>query len=215
VRQGQGRFITVEGGEGTGKTTQCARLAARLESHGREVVHTREPGGTPAAEMLRGLLVEGEAGRWDAMAEALLHFAARRSHLEGRILPALERGAWVVCDRFADSTMAYQGYAMGLGREAVETLYRLVVGDCAPDLTIVLDLSVEAGLERARARGEGADRYERMDHGFHERLRLAFRDIARREPQRCVLVEAAADEGAVAEAVWDAVRARLEPCRNG
>ncbi len=209
----RGRFITLEGGEGAGKSTQQRRLAAWLRAGGLEVVETREPGGSPGAEEIRRLLVTGDAGRWDPMTEALLIFAARRDHLSQTIQPALARGAWVVCDRFVDSTMAYQGYAQGLGRDAVETLYRLVVGDLKPDLTLVLDIAIDEGLRRAQARNgaaaHGEDRYEQMDRGFHERLRAGFHDIVAREPQRCVLIDAAGDADAVAARVAAAVSERL------
>ena len=214
-----GRFITLEGGEGAGKSTQVKRLAARLEACGIAVVQTREPGGTPGAEAIRQLLVTGETDRWDAMTETLLHYAARRSHVEKTVKPALARGAWVVSDRFADSTMAYQGYAGSVGRDAVADLHRLVLGDFAPDLTLVLDLPVETGLQRAQARHTGQagasagsveDRYERMGMAFHETLRRAFHDIAAREPQRCVIVDAAGTPDVVADALWQAVIGRFD-----
>lgn len=208
-----GRFITLEGGEGAGKSTQQRRLAAWLRESGLVVVETREPGGSPGAEEIRALLVTGATGRWDAVTETLLHFAARRDHLTKTVRPALERGAWVVCDRFADSTMAYQGYGQGLGRETVAAFYELVVGDFRPDLTLVLDLPVAEGLARANARNGAAagdeNRYEKMDLGFHERLRQGFHDIVAREPERCLLVDAAGDEDAVAARVRAAVRERL------
>jgi dTMP kinase len=208
-----GRFITLEGGEGAGKSTQQRRLADWLRRGGRAVVETREPGGSPGAEEIRKLLVTGTAGRWDAVTEALLHFAARRDHLRQTIEPALARGSWVVCDRFADSTMAYQGYGHGLGRAPVEALYALVVGSLKPDLTLVLDLPVAEGLARAGHRnGRGTqqeDRYEQMDLGFHERLREGFHDIVAREPERCLLIDARGDEDAVAARIAAAVAARL------
>jgi dTMP kinase len=157
--------------------------------------------------------VTGAAGRWDAMTEALLHFAARRDHLVQTIEPALRAGNWVVCDRFADSTMAYQGYGHQLGRAAIAALYDLVVGPLRPDLTLVLDLPVAEGLARAKLRNgaqtEGEDRYEQMDRGFHERLRQGFHDIVAREAARCVLVDAAGDELAVAGKIQAVVGARL------
>jgi len=212
----RGRFITLEGGEGAGKSTQQRRLSAWLRDSGREVVETREPGGSPGAEEIRKLLVIGAAGRWDALTEALLHFAARRDHLAQTVIPALERGAWVVCDRFADSTMAYQGYGHGLGREVVTALYEIVVGDLAPDLTLILDLPVEEGLARAGRRNGaqaggagGEDRYEQMDIAFHQRLRDGFHDIVAREPDRCLLIDAQGDEDRVAERIRAAVTAHL------
>ena len=175
---------------------------------------TREPGGSPGAEDIRRLLVAGETGRWDAMTEVLLHFAARRDHLVTTAWPALERGEWVVSDRFADSTVAYQGYAHGLDRETIAQLYALVVGEFAPDLTIILDAPVDLGLARAGARG-GDDRYERMDIAFHERLRAGFLEIARGEPDRCVVIDASAAPDAVHRAVLAAVVDRFDADQDG
>jgi dTMP kinase len=205
---GAGRFITFEGGEGAGKSTQARRLADVLRSAGVTVTLTREPGGSPGAEAVRALLVSGSPDRWDALTEALLHFAARRDHVRATIAPALQRGDWVLCDRFADSTMAYQGYGLQLGREPVEQLQRLVLGTLVPDLTVVLDLPVAQGLGRAAVRG-GHDRYERMDPAFHQRLRDGFLDIARREPQRCIVVDARGAEGEIALSIQSAVAARF------
>lgn len=204
-----GRFITFEGGEGSGKSTQVKRLAARLRGAGLSVTETREPGGSPGAEAIRGLLLDGEVGRWDALTEALLHYAARRDHLEKTLRPALTAGDWVLSDRFADSTLAYQGYGHGLDRAVIGQLHDAVVGAFTPDLTLILDIPVEAGLARAAGRGQGADRYERMDLAFHERLRQGFLEIARQEPARCAVIDATADEAAVAAAVAAAVTARL------
>jgi dTMP kinase len=208
---GKGRFITVEGGEGTGKSTQVRLLADVLRSLGLAVVVTREPGGTSAAEDIRALLVEGAIRRWSPVSETLLHYAARREHLDRTILPALAAGQWVVCDRFADSTMAYQGYGLRLGRAFVAGLHGLVVGDLRPDLTLVLDLPVEQGLARAGARAGGEDRYERMDRGFHQRVREGFLAIAADDPERCVVVAAGGSPEAVAAELLAQVRARLEP----
>ncbi|MFP6757176.1 MAG: dTMP kinase [Alphaproteobacteria bacterium] len=205
----RGKFITLEGGEGTGKSTQCARLAARLEAAGVTVVQTREPGGTEAAERVRALLVDGPGDRWDAVGEALLHSAARRSHLVDRVWPALEGGAWVVCDRFADSTMAYQGYAMGLGRDAVETLTDITAAGFTADLTLLLDLAPEDGLRRAGERAGAADRYERRGLDFHQALRDAFLDIAGREPERFVIIDGSASVDDIADAIFGAVSDRL------
>jgi dTMP kinase len=185
-----GRFITFEGGEGAGKSTQIALLGDRLAGAGVDVAVTREPGGSPGAENIRRLLVDGEPGRWDAVTEALLHNAARRDHLTTVIWPAMCAGRWVLCDRFADSTMAYQGYGHRLGRRVCNTLYRAVGGDFRPDITVILDLPVELGLERAGWRGAAEARYERMDPAFHRRVRRGFQEIARREPGRCVMVAA-------------------------
>ena len=198
-----GKLITLEGGEGAGKSTQAALLAEGLREAGKDVTVTREPGGAPGAEEIRALLVEGAVGRWDAMTEALLHVAARRQHLTETIQPALDAGRWVVCDRFADSTMAYQGYGLGLGRDVVARLHELAIGGVMPDLTVILDLPVETGLGRAAAKTGGEDRYERMDAEFHRRLREGFLDIARREPERCAVIDA----GGAADAVRAAIRA--------
>ncbi len=159
---------------------------------------TREPGGSRGAEAIRALLVDPADATWSPMTEALLHSAARRDHLDHAVLPALARGDCVVCDRFADSTTAYQGYAQGLGHEVVAALHTWVLRGVKPDLTILLDLDVDAGLDRARARTPDGDRYERMDRPFHARVRAGFLEIARREPERCVVVDAARPEDAVA-----------------
>ncbi len=203
-----GRFITFEGGEGAGKSTQLARLCEVLHERGLEVVGTREPGGSPGAEAIRELLVRGDTGRWDAVTETLLHFAARRDHFVHTIEPALGRGAWVVCDRFADSTMAYQAYGLGVEKSFVTGLYEQLLGGFAPDLTIILDLPVEQGLARAAGRG-GTSRYERMDKEFHQRLRDGFLAIAAAEPERCAIIDAVQDEDQVHGAVVALVDSRV------
>ncbi len=205
----RGRFITIEGGEGAGKSTQAGLLVDSLTRAGITALRTREPGGAPGAEEIRRLLVEGDPARWDAPSEALLMVAARRSHLTATIWPALERGEWVVCDRFADSTLAYQGYGGGVPLAELEALHRMIAGDFMPDLTLILDLPVELGLKRAAARSGGEKRFERMDRGFHERLRQGFLDIARREPRRCVVISATGDVPVVHHAVLQALRERL------
>jgi dTMP kinase len=171
------------------------------------VVETREPGGSPGAEEIRELLVHGAVARWDPVSEALLHFAARRDHVARVIAPALAAGDWVLSDRFADSTMAYQGYGHRLGREVIEQLYALAVGDLAPELTVILDLPVEDGLARAGSRNSGGTRYENMDRAFHDRLRKGFLAIAEREPKRCVVIDGSESVEAVHRAVKEAVRA--------
>jgi len=204
------KFITFEGGEGAGKSTQIGLLAAALTAAGIPVQTTREPGGSPGAEQIRELLVTGAADRWDAMTEALLHFAARREHLRSVVWPNLAAGQWVLSDRFADSTMAYQGYGHGLGRAPIEQLYDLVVGKFAPDLTLILDVPVALGLDRALARRDGEDRYEGLDGAFHERLRQGFREIADREPHRCVLIDGSGAVERVQAAVQACVAERLD-----
>ncbi|TAN56061.1 MAG: dTMP kinase [Rhodospirillales bacterium] len=183
-------FITLEGGEGGGKSTQARKLAEFLKTKGHEVLLTREPGGSPGAEDIRKLLVSGEPGRWDAMTEALLHTAARRDHLQRTVWPALEAGTWVISDRFVDSTLAYQGYGHELGAERILDMHRIANDGFMPDLTLILDLPVEAGLARANSRGGGEDRYERMKLEFHHRLRQGFLKIAANDPKRCRVVDA-------------------------
>lgn len=202
------RFITLEGGEGAGKSTQIRRLAARLTGLGHQVTLTREPGGSPGAEAIRALLVTGDVARWSPLGETLLHFAARQEHLAATIRPALARGEFVLCDRFVDSTFAYQGAAQGLDPTVIAQLAKLVVGDTMPDLTLVLDLPVEIGLARAGARG-GEDRYERMGAAFHETLRQTFLARARAEPNRCVIIDATASEDEVERQIWHSVTLRL------
>ncbi|BAE51254.1 dTMP kinase [Paramagnetospirillum magneticum] len=205
----RGRFITFEGGEGAGKSTQVRLLAESLRDEGLMVVTTREPGGSAGAEAIRALLVEGEPERWDGVTEALLHFAARRDHLVKTVWPALDRGAWVICDRFADSTLAYQGFGHGLDPDVIASLYRVAVGHFAPDLTLVLDLPVEKGLERAGLRGGAEDRYERMGLGFHQRLRQGFLGIAAANPMRCAVIDATRSPDEVHGDIMSTVRARL------
>jgi dTMP kinase len=209
VSDGPGRFITLEGGEGAGKSTQIARLKDWLQSRGREVVATREPGGAPGAEAIRKLLVEGAAERWDGTTEALLHFAARRDHLRTTVWPALKRGAWVASDRFADSTRAYQGYGHGLDLAMLDQLYEAAVGSFRPDLTLVLDLPVEIGLARAAERRGAETRYESLPREFHERVRKGFLEIAKRDPKRCAVIDATKDIDAIAAAINRVVTDRL------
>jgi len=204
-----GRFITLEGGEGAGKSTQIARLADWLKARGREVVTTREPGGAPGAEMIRKLLVEGPAERWDGTTEALLHFAARRDHLRLTVWPALKRGAWVISDRFADSTRAYQGYGHGLDLTMLARLHEIAIDGFRPDLTLILDLPIETGLARAVARRSAETRYESLPRDFHERVHDGFAEIAKSEPVRCAIIDASRDIEAVAAAIARVVAERL------
>jgi dTMP kinase len=205
----RGRFITLEGGEGAGKTTQARRLVDALTARGLDVVLTREPGGSTGAEEIRALLVNGEPGRWSGVTEALLLTAARRDHLERTVWPALDAGRWVICDRFCDSTLAYQGYGAGLDLAALRGLFAFALGDFAPDLTLVFDMPAQIGLERAATRAGGEDRFERMGVAFHERLRRGFLDIAAAEPGRCAVIDAAAGMDTVTAQALAAVAARL------
>lgn len=205
----RGRFITFEGGEGAGKSTQVQRLAARLKADGREVVTTREPGGSPGAESIRELVLKGSADRWSPITETLLMYAARRDHIERVIRPALERGAWVICDRFADSTRAYQGAAGGVDPAFISALETHILEATRPDLTLVFDLPAEVGLERAHARAGSEMRFESKGMAFHERLRDGFRAIAAAEPDRCAVIDATASMDAVEASVWSAVADRL------
>jgi dTMP kinase len=203
-------FITFEGGEGAGKSTQIRFLAAHLASAGVRHIVTREPGGSPGAEEIRQLLVTGAADRWSALSETLLFYAARVDHWQRVIRPALEAGTVVLCDRFADSTIAYQAYAGGMDRKQIETLHDLVLPGVQPDLTLILDLSPEAGLRRAVSRAGAEERFESKGITFHERLRDGFLDIAARHAARCVVIDANRTVEAVSDAVKASVRQRLK-----
>ena len=227
-----GKFITFEGGEGSGKSTQARVLADRLRQRGLDVKVTREPGGSPFAERLRELLLDVTTPPHTAMSEALLFYAARADHLETVIRPALKTGTWVVCDRFSDSTRVYQGHAGTLNPQIVEALDLIVVGKSRPDLTLMIDVPVAVGLGRAQLRlGQkqqalasaatasatgprdvctlASDRYESRDVLFHTRLRQGFLDIAKAEPERCAVIDGHHDSAVVAASVWAAVRTRL------
>ncbi|MDE2578449.1 MAG: dTMP kinase [Hyphomicrobiales bacterium] len=209
-----GRFITFEGGEGAGKTTQMAMLARRLEALGLAVVTTREPGGSPRAEILRAALLSGKFAAIGPEGEAILFNAARIDHIDTKIAPALARGDWVLCDRFADSTRAYQGVAGKASPRLIEELERVSVGDMRPDLTLLLDIAPEIGLARAQARSGAFDRFESEAIHFHRALRRAFLDIAAREPQRIVVVDAEASPEEMSDFIWRAVQQRLAPRRE-
>ncbi len=208
----QNFFITFEGGEGAGKSTQAKLLADFLEKSGHSCLLTREPGGSDGAEEIRTLVVKGDVAKWDAMTEALLMFAARRDHLVKTVWPAMKEGKTVICDRFADSTMAYQGFGYadkGVGQATVENLYKTVVGDFKPDLTIILDMPVEAGVERAVKRDANVNRYEKMGLDFHRNLRNAFLEIVKKEPERCVVVDANRTIEEISADIKAVVQARL------
>ncbi len=228
----QGKFITFEGGEGSGKSTQVSRLQKSLEARGLDVVVTREPGGSPFAERLRNVLLDPDVGPHDALSEALLFYAARADHLAQVIQPALDGGRWVLCDRFSDSTRVYQGYAGTVDTKILEALELIVVGRRKPDLTLILDIPPEIGLARAEvrrdqhvasrtdeqvskkddgrvARGLLADRYESRSIDFHRRLRDGFLAIAREEPERCTVIDGQVDAETVSAEIWKAVEERL------
>jgi dTMP kinase len=209
----RGKFITLEGGEGTGKSTQAAMLALRSESLGLGVTLTREPGGSPGAEIIRHVLLSGAAKPFGPEVEAMLFAAARDDHVQCTILPALAAGKWVISDRFVDSTRVYQGILGRVDLRLIKGLERVSIGDLAPDLTIVLDVPVELGMARATLRrGDGKpDRFEAENADFHQRLRQAFLAIAAEEPARCAVIDAAAAKETVARDVWRAVKSRLQP----
>ena len=213
----RGKFITLEGGEGAGKSTQIRHILEKLESAGIGAIATREPGGSPRAEALRNLLLSGAVAPLGVAAEALIFSAARIDHLDHTIRPALAAGTWVVCDRFSDSTRAYQGALGNLDPRLIAALETVAVGDDKPDLTLILDIAPAVGLARAHARrrpGEPVDRFEGEALAFHEALRATFRDIAASEPGRCVVVDAAGARETVAEAVWLAIETRLLSARQ-
>jgi dTMP kinase len=209
----RGRFITFEGGEGTGKSVQATLLAQRLRALGLAVVLTREPGGSPGAEIIRHVILSGAAKPFGTHAEAILFAAARDDHIRHTIQPALERGQWVISDRFSDSTRVYQGTLGNVDPKLIQALERITVGDLKPDITFILDVPTEVGLARAKARrgDEEADRFERESVEFHNKLRDAFRKLAQSEPERCVLIDASAPSATVAERVWKVITDRLDP----
>ena len=208
----RGKFITFEGGEGTGKSTQASLLALRLASLGIGVQLTREPGGSPGAEIIRHVLLSGAAKPLGADAEAMLFAAARDDHVQQTILPALEAGKWVICDRFADSTRIYQGVLGSVDLRLIRALERVSIGDLKPDLTLVLDVPAELGMKRAagRRRGGKADRFEAEDIAFHKKLRQAYAALATAETERCAAIDAKAPKKKVAQQIWDVVREKFE-----
>lgn len=214
---GRGRFVTFEGGEGSGKSTQIRTLAEHLNAERLRTLVTREPGGSPGAEIIRHLVLSGMGKLLGADAETLLFAAARDDHVRSVILPALSQGTWVLCDRFSDSTRVYQGRVGNVAPEVLNAMERVTIGDLKPDLTIILDVPVEIGMQRAAARrGTGApDRFEAEDIEFHQQLREAYRQIAATEPERCVLIDATADAATVASNIWAAVRERLFAANAG
>ncbi|WP_137044768.1 dTMP kinase [Pseudolabrys sp. FHR47] len=207
----RGKFITFEGGEGSGKSTHTALLAERLRARGLDVVLTREPGGSPGAEIIRHIILSGIAKPLGTETETILFAAARDDHVNATILPALQAGKWVVCDRFIDSTRVYQGALGKVDMKLIRGLERVTVGEAMPDLTILIDVPANIGLARAKTRrGEGAaDRFEAESVEFHENLRLAFLDVAKKEPKRFAVIDGRPPRDVVAERIWDAVAQRL------
>lgn len=197
----RGKFITLEGGEGAGKSTQAKKLAAYLRKQGHKVVLTREVGGAPPAEEIRKLWLSQDEGFWEPLAEIFLIFAARREHLTKTVWPALKRGHWVVCDRFMDSTRVYQGDI-----KAIEGLYKAIAGDFEPDLTLLLDVPVEASMKRVIARGGWQDRYHLKEKAFHKKLRSAYLKLAKKYPKRIKIVDASKGADIVARAAQTAVK---------
>ncbi|MCC7035782.1 MAG: dTMP kinase [Alphaproteobacteria bacterium] len=213
----KGVFITLEGGEGTGKSTQVKMLGAALAAAGLDAVMTREPGGTDQAERIRNLMIQRDAGNFDPLTEAMLMMSARREHLVNKIWPSMEQGKWVVSDRFVDSTRAFQGYGMGLDQGLIDRIYQMIAGDFQPDLTFVFDIDAEKGLSRslkqlavtADKNESTEDRYERMGVPFHNRLRQGFLEIAKRFPDRCVIIDAAQDIATIHGQILKAIEARF------
>ena len=208
-----GCFVVFEGGEGSGKSTQAAALVNRLKSLAIAVVLTREPGGSPGAEVIRHVILSGAAKPLGPEAEAILFAAARDDHMQNTVKPALERGKWVVCDRFMDSTRVYQGELGNVDKRLLRGLERITVGDFRPDLTFILDVPAEVGLARAaERRGAGeADRFEQETLAFHQKLRMAYRDVAVSNPERCVIIDAQQPKEKVADRIWKIVNERLDP----
>ncbi len=212
-----GVFISFEGGEGSGKTTQIEHLRSKLEQQGSKVIVTREPGGVAEAEQIRNLLVQRDGGDWNAISEVLLLFAARSMHIEKLINPALEKGDVVICDRFTDSTIAYQGYGRGEDIQKITDIEKIVIGDFKPDITFILDIDVKTGLERSTRRLAGEnlesekteDRFERLDVAFHERLRSGFLEIAKQDRERCYVLDALQTEVALAEEIAEKTLEKL------
>lgn len=204
-----GKFITFEGGEGSGKSTQLKLLGRRLVDAGLNIVETREPGGSPGAEAIREIVVNGSADKWEPLAETLLFYAARIDHVEKRVKPALVKGSIVLCDRFSDSTFVYQGIGKGLPPDYIRSLHQLILGNFRPDLTLILDIDPTIGLKRALSRSAAETRFESMDMDFHHKVRAGFLSIARAEPERCAVIDAAQTPDDVALAIAAEVNRKL------
>ena len=205
----KGQFITFEGGEGSGKSTQLLNIFNIIKSNNLECIKTREPGGSAAAEELRNLLVNGAVDKWDPVAETLLFYAARVDHVHKLIKPSIDRGAMVLCDRFTDSTVVYQGVGKALSEEYVLSLHQLTLGNFKPDLTIILDIDPTVGLKRALTRSGNETRFESMNFDFHQAVRAGFLSIAQREPERCVVIDASQTPDKVSLAIINALNQRI------
>lgn len=209
----RGLFITFEGGEGCGKTTQIQKLADRIKGITSTLfVVTREPGGAPSAELIRGLLVNGDAEKWRPATEGLMMSAARHEHVEKIIRPALAQNKLVMSDRFVDSTIVYQGIVGGVARNDIDAMNHIACGDIYPDVTIILDIDSQIGLARAKSRGAGEDRFEAKGLAYHEKVRAGFLDIATDDPSRCVVINANRTPDDIAEDIWQVVRPQLQAC---
>lgn len=206
----RGRFITFEGGEGSGKSTQIKLLAERLDAEGLRAIVTREPGGSPGAEIIRHVLLSGVGKMLGAEAETLLFIAARDDHVRNVIEPALAQNIWVLCDRFADSTRVYQGHAGKVDLRVLDAMERVTIGSLKPDLTFILDVPVEVGMQRAAKRrgADTPDRFEAENVDFHRKLREGYRAIAAREPERCVVIDATQPREQVTDTIWSALYQR-------
>lgn len=205
----RGRFITFEGGDGSGKSTQAVLLESYLKEKNINCLRTREPGGSPGAELIRDLILQGDVARWDALTEYLLFSAARRDHIIRTVKPALEKGVWVICDRFIDSSRVYQGMVQGLSDFTVDTIYETISEGLQPDLTFIFDIPVEEGLQRADSRQSLENRFERKGHAFHEKVRQSFLSLANKNPDQYHVLDASVSIESLKLSVQEAVRLRL------
>lgn len=203
-----GRFISFEGGEGSGKSTQLCLLASAFEKSGLPFLSTREPGGSDGAEKIRSLLVSGEVDSWDPLTETILFNAARADHINKLIKPAIVQGKTVICDRFLDSTIVYQGIGKGLGTDYIKNLHNMLFGNFMPDLTIILDIKPEDGLARAEKRSDNENRFEKLNIEFHKKIRAGFLKIAEMEEGRCVVLDANQDADKLHKQIIETIRAR-------
>lgn len=203
-------FITFEGGEGSGKSSQIDLLRSRLINKNVKLICTREPGGTPSAEIIRGLVTTGDEDKWEPMTEALLMFASRYEHTKNLIIPALEKGKWVICDRYYHSTFAYQGLGHGLGLEKMEALKKITIGDIEPDLTFFLDIDPLVGINRSKSRKSSEVRYENMDISFHYELREAFKSFSKKNPKKSVMIDANQDLNKISDIIFKEIQQRFK-----